>query len=69
MTTLTSLPFILFMVVVVTAIAENVNLPYPLLLVVTGLVVGFIPGIPSWRPPTDAVLALFLPPFYSRQRA
>ena len=31
MTTLASLPFILFMVVVVTAIAENINVPYPLL--------------------------------------
>ncbi len=62
MATLTSLPFILFMVVVVTAIAENINVPYPLLLVIAGLVVGFIPDIPSWRPPSDIVLALFLPP-------
>ncbi|MBS0350862.1 MAG: sodium:proton antiporter [Proteobacteria bacterium] len=62
MATLTSLPFILFLVVVVTAIAENVNVPYPLLLVITGLIVGFIPGIPSWHPPSDIVLALFLPP-------
>lgn len=62
MTTLTSLPFILFMVVVVTAIAENINVPYPLLLVIAGLVVGFIPNIPNWHPPSDIVLALFLPP-------
>lgn len=62
MTTLTSLPFILFIVVVVTAIAENINVPYPLLLVIAGLVVGFIPNIPSWHPPSDIVLALFLPP-------
>lgn len=62
MTTLTSLPFILFIVVVVTAIAENINVPYPLLLVIAGLVVGFIPDMPSWHPPNDVVLALFLPP-------
>ncbi len=62
MTTLTSLPFILFVVVVVTAIAENKNVPYPLLLVIAGLIVGFVPNIPSWHPPSDIVLALFLPP-------
>ncbi len=62
MTTLASLPFILFLVVVVTAVAENINVPYPLLLVITGLIVGFIPNIPSWHPPSDIVLALFLPP-------
>ena len=62
MSTLTSLPFILFLVVVVTAIAENINVPYPLLLVVAGLIVGFIPNVPNWHPPSDIVLALFLPP-------
>jgi monovalent cation/hydrogen antiporter len=62
MTTLASLPFILFMVVVVTAIAENIHVPYPLLLVITGLIVGFIPNMPTWHPQNDMVLALFLPP-------
>lgn len=62
MATLTSLPFILFLVVVVTAIAENINVPYPLLLVIAGLIVGFIPNVPSWHPASDIVLALFLPP-------
>lgn len=56
------LPFILFIVVVVTSIAERINVPYPLLLVVAGLVVGFIPGIPNWHPPSNIVLPLFLPP-------
>ncbi len=35
---------------------------YPLLLVIAGLIVGFIPNMPSWHPPNDLVLALFLPP-------
>jgi len=56
------LPFILFMVVIVTSISEKINVPYPLLLVITGLVLGFIPGIPNWHPPNDLVLPLFLPP-------
>lgn len=62
MTTLEILAFILFIVVIVTAISERINIPYPLLLVITGLIVGFVPGIPSWHPPNDIVLALFLPP-------
>jgi len=62
MTTLEVLPFILFIVVVVTAVAEHVNVPYPLLLVMAGLLVGFVPAMPSWHPPQDSVLAIFLPP-------
>jgi monovalent cation/hydrogen antiporter len=62
MTALASLPFILFLIVLVTAVAENINVPYPLLLVIAGLIVGFIPSIPSWHPPSAIVLPLFLPP-------
>lgn len=62
MDTLQILPFILFTVLIVTAVAERIRVPYPLLLVVAGLVVGFAPGIPSWHPPSDIVLPLFLPP-------
>ena len=56
------LPFILFIVVMVTAIAERISIPYPLLLVITGLIVGLLPNIPAWHPPEDMVLSLFLPP-------
>lgn len=56
------IPFILFLVVIGTAIAERINVPYPLILVLTGLLVGFIPGIPNWHPPSSIVLPLFLPP-------
>jgi len=56
------LPFILFMVVIVTSVSEKINVPYPLLLVITGLIVGFIPGIPDWNPPSSIILPLFLPP-------
>ncbi len=62
MNALEILPFILFIVVVVTSIAERINVPYPLLLVVAGLGVGFMPGIPNWHPPSETVLPLFLPP-------
>lgn len=61
-TSLTVLPLILFAVVMVTAVAENINIPYPLLLIVAGLIVGFIPHMPSWQPSPDLALTLFLPP-------
>lgn len=62
MTAFDIIPFILFLVVIGTAIAERINVPYPLVLVVAGLLVGFIPGIPNWHPPSEVVLTLFLPP-------
>ena len=62
MSALEIIPFILFLVVIGTAIAERINVPYPLILVVAGLIVGFIPGIPNWHPPSNIVLVLFLPP-------
>ncbi len=62
MNALEILPFILFIVVIVTSISEKINVPYPLLLVIAGLVVGFVPGIPNWHPSSEIVLPLFLPP-------
>ena len=54
--------FILFIVVLVTAVAENINIPYPILLVITGMLVGFIPNLPNWQPPNNLILPIFLPP-------
>lgn len=62
MDALVIVPFILFLVVICTAIAERINVPYPLLLVIAGLLVGFIPTLPNWHPPSEIVLPLFLPP-------
>jgi monovalent cation/hydrogen antiporter len=62
MTALEILPFILFIVVIATAIAERINIPYPLVLVIAGILVGLMPGIPNWHPPSNMVLPVFLPP-------
>jgi monovalent cation/hydrogen antiporter len=43
-------------------VAPRVRIPYPILLVLGGLVLGFIPGIPEIRLPPDAVLFGVLPP-------
>jgi Na+/H+ antiporter len=42
--------------------ARLVNVPYPILLVLGGLVLGFGPGLPDIELPPDVVLVMFLPP-------
>jgi monovalent cation/hydrogen antiporter len=42
--------------------AERTSIPYPILLVVGGLGLGFIPGIPEIQLPPDLVLVAVLPP-------
>src|SRR3954469_2364518 len=42
--------------------APVLRVPYPILLVLGGLALGFIPGIPSLRLPPDVVLLAVLPP-------
>jgi monovalent cation/hydrogen antiporter len=43
-------------------LAGTVRVPYPILLVLGGLVLGFLPGVPPAELPPDLVLVLFLPP-------
>src|SRR4051812_45635763 len=42
--------------------ARAVDIPYPIVLVVGGLVMGFIPGLPDVELRPDLVLVIFLPP-------
>lgn len=44
------------------AIAERIKLPYPILLVVAGISVGFIPEMPKIELDPEVVFLLFLPP-------
>jgi NhaP-type Na+/H+ or K+/H+ antiporter len=44
------------------AAARAVNIPYPIVLVVGGLVLGFLPGLPEVELEPDLVLVIFLPP-------
>ncbi|HEX5975352.1 MAG TPA: cation:proton antiporter, partial [Rubrobacteraceae bacterium] len=56
---------ILFLLVAVAALATLANkiyLPYPILLVLGGLVLGFVPGLPQVELDPDVVFLLFLPP-------
>ena len=43
-------------------VARLINVPYPILLVVGGLAIGLIPGLPEVELDPDLVLVLFLPP-------
>ncbi|HEY6781007.1 MAG TPA: Na+/H+ antiporter [Thermoleophilaceae bacterium] len=49
-------------VVALTIVARAINIPYPILLVLGGLVLGAVPGIPDVELDPDLVLVLFLPP-------
>jgi len=44
------------------AVATRLRLPYPVLLVVAGLVLGLIPGLPHVELDPDIVFLIFLPP-------
>ena len=44
------------------ALANRLALPYPIPLVIGGLVLGLIPGIPNVTLNPDLVLLVFLPP-------
>jgi CPA1 family monovalent cation:H+ antiporter len=48
--------------VVLLLAADRLRIPYPILLVVGGLVLGFAPGVPTVTLPPDAVLFGILPP-------
>ena len=43
-------------------LAGTIRVPYPILLVLGGLVLGFLPGVPPAELPPDLVLVLVLPP-------
>lgn len=53
---------LLVAVVAITAVARAIHVPYPILLVIGGIAIGAIPGIPDVELEPDLVLVLFLPP-------
>jgi Na+/H+ antiporter len=54
--------FLLVTVAALTALARVLRVPYPILLVVGGSLVGFAPGVPDVQLEPDLVLLIFLPP-------
>lgn len=56
------LVFLFTLVAVLVLIARRTALPYPVLLVLGGLAIGFVPGLPQVRLQPDVVFYFFLPP-------
>jgi Na+/H+ antiporter len=54
--------FILAVMIGLSAIADKVKLPYPILLIVAGIAVGFIPSIPHIELNPEIIFLIFLPP-------
>ena len=44
------------------ALARRLSIPYPIVLVIGGALVGFVPGLPEVHLDPDVVLVVFLPP-------
>jgi Na+/H+ antiporter len=53
---------LLVSVAVLSALARQMSLPYPIVLVVGGALFGFIPGLPEVKLDPEIVLVVFLPP-------
>lgn len=54
--------FIMAIMIGLSAIADYIKLPYPILLIVAGIAVGFIPDLPKIDLNPEIVFLLFLPP-------
>ncbi len=54
--------FIMAILIILTAIANKRKLPYPVLLVAAGLIIGFVPQLPNLALDPDVVFIIILPP-------
>ncbi|GGN00101.1 Na+/H+ antiporter [Dyadobacter beijingensis] len=53
---------LLFVVSMLTMLSEKVGISYPIFLVIAGLLISFIPGMPHFQLEPDWVFLIFLPP-------
>jgi monovalent cation/hydrogen antiporter len=53
---------VLFAAAVLVRLADVVSIPYPIVLVIGGVAIGFVPGLPDIELEPEAVFLLFLPP-------
>ena len=54
--------FIMTILIVLSAFTDKIKLPFPILLVGVGLVIGFVPFLPNLALDPDIVFLIFLPP-------
>jgi monovalent cation/hydrogen antiporter len=53
---------LLAVVALITVVARRIGVPYPILMVIAGLGLGFVPGLPRVDLEPEIVLLIFLPP-------
>lgn len=56
---------VILLLAIVTALAQvtdKVRIPYPVMLVIAGIIIGLVPGLPTVSLDADVVFLLFLPP-------
>lgn len=49
-------------IVLLIMLANKIKVAYPILLVVAGLLIGFIPGVPMLHIEPELIFIIFLPP-------
>ncbi len=54
--------FIMATLIGLSAIADKIKLPYPILLVAVGVIIGFVPVLPDLKLDPEIVFLIFLPP-------
>jgi Na+/H+ antiporter len=62
MNAIESLIFLLGVAAVLAQLARSLNVPYPIFLVLGGLAIGFVPGLPHVEIPPEVIFLIFLPP-------
>ncbi len=67
MATAEILVLLLAMVAALALLAQRLTIPYPILLVLGGLAIGFVPGLPVVKLDPELVLLIFLPPLLYAQ--
>lgn len=59
---MTAVLVVFIAIIVLVTIANRINVAYPIVLVLGGMAIGYIPGVPTFPLPPDLVLLVFLPP-------
>ncbi len=60
--TVAALIVVFVAIVILVTIANRINVAYPIVLVLGGMAIGYLPGVPTFPLPPDLVLLVFLPP-------
>jgi CPA1 family monovalent cation:H+ antiporter len=54
--------FILALMLILSAVADKIKLPYPIILISAGIAIGFVPALPKVEINPEIIFLIFLPP-------